>query len=55
MTLTLTVRAAPAAPVLAEELCPDRLAGLSRPEIERLDLWHGNRRAAVGELFAVSG
>jgi formylmethanofuran dehydrogenase subunit C len=55
VTLTLTLRAAPAAPVLAEVLCPDRLAGLSRPEIERLELWHGNRRAALGELFDVSG
>ncbi|HWH92723.1 MAG TPA: formylmethanofuran dehydrogenase subunit C, partial [Baekduia sp.] len=55
MTLTLTLRAAPAAPVLAEALCPDRLAGLRPAEIERLELWHGNRRTAVGELFAVSG
>jgi formylmethanofuran dehydrogenase subunit C len=55
VTLTLTMRAAPAAPVLAEALCPDRLAGLGRAEIERLELWHGNRRTAVGELFAVSG
>jgi formylmethanofuran dehydrogenase subunit C len=55
VTLTLTLREAPAAPVRAEVLCPDRLAGLSRLEIERLELWHGNRPAAVGELFAVSG
>ena len=55
MTLALTLREAPAAPVRAEALRPDRLAGLSRAEIERLALWHGNRRAAVGDLFAVSG
>jgi len=55
VTLTLTLREAPAAPVSAEALRPDRLAGLSRAEIERLELWHGNRRAAVGDLFAVSG
>ena len=55
MTLTLTLREAPAAPLRAEALCPDRLAGLSRAEIERLELWHGNRRATLGELFAVSG
>ena len=55
VTLTLTLREAPAAPVDAEALRPDRLAGLSRAEIERLELWHGNRRAAVGELFDVSG
>ena len=55
MTLTLTLREAPSAPVLAEPLRPDRLAGLSGAEIERLELWHGNRRATVGELFDVSG
>jgi formylmethanofuran dehydrogenase subunit C len=55
VTLTLTLREAPAAGVRAEALSPDRLAGLGRAEIERLELWHGNRRAAVGELFAVAG
>ena len=55
MTLTLTLREAPAAPLNGEALSPDRLAGLSRSEIERLELWHGNRRAPLGELFTVSG
>jgi formylmethanofuran dehydrogenase subunit C len=55
VTLTLTLREAPAAPVVAEALSPDRLAGLARIEIERLELRHGNRRAAVGDLFTVSG
>jgi len=55
VTLTLTLREAPAAPVRAEALAPDRLAGLGRNEVERLALFHGNRRASVGDLFAVSG
>jgi formylmethanofuran dehydrogenase subunit C len=55
VTLTLALRETPAAPIDTEALCPDRLAGLSRSQIERLELWHGNRRAALGELFAVSG
>jgi formylmethanofuran dehydrogenase subunit C len=55
VTLTLTLREAPAAPVRAGALCPDRLAGLSRSEIERLELWHGNRPAAAGDLFDISG
>jgi formylmethanofuran dehydrogenase subunit C len=55
VTLTLTLREAPTAPIRAEALRPDRLGGRSRAEIERLELWHGNRRAALGELFAVSG
>ena len=55
MSLTLTLREPPAVPIGAEALSPDRLAVLSRSEIERLELWHGNRRTALGELFAVSG
>ena len=55
MTLTLTLREAPAAPVVAEALRPDALAGLSAAEIERLELWHGNERTAVGALFEVAG
>jgi len=55
MTLALTLREAPAAPLNAAALSPDRLAGLSRSEIQRLELWHGNRRATLGELFDVSG
>jgi len=55
VTLTLSLREAPAAPVGAEALSPSSLDGLSRAEIERLSLRHGNRRATVGELFDVSG
>jgi formylmethanofuran dehydrogenase subunit C len=55
VTLVLTLRETPVAPVRGEALRPDRLAGLSRAEIERLELWHGNRPVALGELFAVSG
>jgi formylmethanofuran dehydrogenase subunit C len=55
MTLTLTLREAPAAPVVADVLAPDRIAGMSADEVGRLPLWHGNRRAAVRDLFAVEG
>jgi formylmethanofuran dehydrogenase subunit C len=55
VTLTLTLREAPIGPVDASALRPDRLAGLSRSEIERLELRHGNRSALVGEFFDVSG
>jgi formylmethanofuran dehydrogenase subunit C len=55
MTLTLTLREAPAVPLQAEVLCPDRLAGASRSEIEALPVWHGNERTRVAEFFAVSG
>jgi formylmethanofuran dehydrogenase subunit C len=55
MTLTLTLREQPAVPLEAEVLCPDRLAGASREEIEALPVWHGNERTRVGEFFAVAG
>src|ERR687897_366362 len=55
MTLTLTLREEPVVPLEAEALCPDRLAGASRAEIEALPVWHGNERTRVGEFFAVSG
>jgi formylmethanofuran dehydrogenase subunit C len=55
VTLTLTLREEPVVPLEAEVLCPDRLAGASRREIEALPVWHGNERTRVGEFFAVSG
>src|ERR687894_11511 len=55
MTLTLTLHEQPVAPLEAEVLCPDRLAGASREEIEALPVWHGNERTRGGEFFAVSG
>jgi formylmethanofuran dehydrogenase subunit C len=55
MTLTLTLREEPVVPLEAEVLCPDRLAGARRAEIEALPVWHGNERTRVGEFFAVSG
>jgi formylmethanofuran dehydrogenase subunit C len=55
VSLTLTLRAAPEAPVRADVLAPDRIARMRAAEIERLEVWHGNRRARVGDLFAVAG
>lgn len=55
MTRTLALREEPVVPLEAEVLCPDRLAGASRTEVEALPVWHGNERARVGEFFAVSG
>ena len=55
MTLTLTLREQPAVALETEGLCPDRLAGASREEIEGFTVWHGNERTRLGEFFAVSG
>src|SRR5215207_7979006 len=55
MTLTLTLREPPTVPRETEGLSPDRLAGRRRGEVEELPVWHGNRRAQLGDFFAVSG
>src|SRR5918912_26401 len=55
VTLTLTLRQEPVVPLEAEVLCPDRLAGARREEIEALPVWHGNERTRVGEFFTVAG
>jgi formylmethanofuran dehydrogenase subunit C len=53
--LTLTLREQPAVPLETDGLTPDRLATCRRGEVEALAVWHGNRRAQVGDFFAVSG
>jgi formylmethanofuran dehydrogenase subunit C len=53
--LTLTLREQPAVPLETDGLAPDRLATCRRGEVEALAVWHGNRRAQVGDFFAVSG
>src|ERR671918_1791670 len=55
MALTLTLREPPIVPLETEGVSPDRLAALRRAEIEALAVWHGNRRAQLGDFFAVSG
>jgi formylmethanofuran dehydrogenase subunit C len=47
--------AAPAAPIDGSSLCPDRLAGLARRDIERLPVLVGRSRLVLADLFEVSG
>ena len=42
-------------PIVAESLTPNRLRGIDNCDILDLNVWHGNRKLAVGELFRVSG
>ncbi|MBV9802546.1 MAG: hypothetical protein JO130_05125 [Solirubrobacterales bacterium] len=55
MTLTLTLRTQPPAPVLATSLIPERLRGLNASAVAALDLRCGGGTVAVGDLFEVSG
>lgn len=52
-TITLTLHTAPAVPLEAPSIRPDRLAGLGEREIAALRLWHGNRDVELGEFFFI--
>jgi formylmethanofuran dehydrogenase subunit C len=53
--LTLRLRAPPPLAVDMSEVLPERLAGLTRAQIEAIELEVGNRTVALAELFAVFG
>ncbi len=55
MPLTLTLATNSTLPIDAEAVAPDRLAGKSPAEIERIPIGHGTRRLPLAELFRVSG
>ena len=55
MTLTLTLRSAPAARVWALALSPERLQGLGVSDVASLTVRCGRETVAVGEMFEVSG
>ena len=55
MALTLSYHAKTSIPVEIEGVVPDRLQGQSLAEIERLEVYHGNQKLPLAELFAVSG
>jgi formylmethanofuran dehydrogenase subunit C len=53
--LTLRLRAPPPLTVDLSAISPERLKGLTRAQIEAIELELGNRTVALAELFAVSG
>ncbi len=55
MRVTLTLHTRPEAPLEAECITPQRLAGLSEHGVENLGVMHGNRKVKVGDFFRVSG
>lgn len=55
MTLRLTYRAETTIPVEIEGFTPDWARDKSLAEIERFEIFHGNRKLPLAELFAVSG
>jgi formylmethanofuran dehydrogenase subunit C len=55
MSLSLTYQSHATVPVEIEGVVPDRLRGRSVGEIERLDVFCGNRKLHLGDLFRVGG
>jgi len=49
--LTLRYKADTTVPVEVEGLTPSAVRGLSIAEIQRFDLFHGNRKVPLAELF----
>jgi formylmethanofuran dehydrogenase subunit C len=55
MALILRYLGQTSVPVEIEGVVPDRLREKSLAEIERLEIFHGNRKLALAELFSVRG
>lgn len=55
MTLTLTYKTTTPVPVEVEGFTPDWAHDKSNAEIERFEIFHGNRKIPLAEMFTVSG
>ena len=55
MALRLVYRAETAVPVEVEGLTPDWAADKSLAEIERFEIFHGNQKLPLAEMFSVTG
>jgi formylmethanofuran dehydrogenase subunit C len=55
MSITLTYRGETSLPVEVEGLTPDWAWDKPLAEIERFEIYHGNQKAPLGEMFAVAG
>src|SRR5689334_14297185 len=55
MSITFTYRGETSLPVEVEGLTPDWAQDKPLAEIERFEIFHGNRKVPLGEMFAVAG
>ncbi len=55
MSLELTLRTAPDAPLEAEVISTDRLDGLGAAKAAGLPVHHGNEQASLGDFFDLKG
>jgi len=55
MSLTLTLKSAPEVPLEADAITPERLDGMSAAQAAAIAVLYGNRRAQLGDFFAIEG
>jgi len=55
MTIELSLHTAPDVPLEADLISPDNFLSLSKTEIEKQLVEHGNQKASIGDFFNVSG
>lgn len=55
MNLSLEYRGQTGVPVEVEGLTPDKVRDMSLAEIERFEIFHGNQKLPLAEMFKVSG
>ncbi len=55
MAMTLEYKSSTTVPVEVEGLTPDWAAGKSLSEVERFEIFHGNQKIPLAEMFSVSG
>jgi formylmethanofuran dehydrogenase subunit C len=55
MALTLELQVETSVPIEVEGVVPRRVRELPMAEIPRIEIFHGNRKLPLGELFRVSG
>jgi formylmethanofuran dehydrogenase subunit C len=53
--ITIRLREPSTMPIEADSICPDRLVGRSRAEIQALPAFYGRREVTVGDLFTIEG
>ena len=52
--IILTIKRELSLPVVADAICPDKLAGKSVEEMELIKIWEGNKQLALEEIFKVT-
>ena len=55
MSLTLSLHTPPVVPLEAENISPDKVAGLNNSAVCKLELLHGKEKVQLSDFFDVAG